>query len=144
MLKRTLTLPALPKSQQFPLEITSPETGNYNCIAWALEETNWNYWPHPEPFFAWHPAVPREETLEALVQFFQTHGFEVCENSRLEKGFNKIALFAKDGVPTHVARQVSSKKWTSKLGILEDVRHTIEAISGGVYGEVAVFMKKKK
>ncbi len=60
-----------------------------------------------------------------------------------EKGFIKIALFAKDNIPTHAARQLPNGLWTSKLGILEDVRHSLSAISGGIYGSVVVVMKRK-
>jgi hypothetical protein len=143
MAKRKLSLTSFPNSFDQPLEITSPDTGNYNCIAWALDETALNYWPSPDAFFAWNPRLAREETVEAFILFFKGYGYEVCENGRLEKGYQKIALFAKDGLPTHTARQLTGKKWTSKLGILEDVRHTLNAISGGIYGEVVVFMKKK-
>jgi len=36
-----------------------------------------------------------------------------------------------------------SGKWTSKLGRLEDIEHdTPDDVAGGVYGEVAGFMKR--
>ncbi len=144
MKKQYLTLPAFPNSQIEPLEITSPDTGNYNCIAWALEETDSNYWAQPADIFDWKPDVPREETLVSFVQLFQTVGYEICEKDDLERGFQKVALFAKDRLPTHAARQLPGGEWTSKLGILEDVRHSLFAISGGLYGEVAVILKKKR
>lgn len=44
---------------------------------------------------------------------------------------------------THVARQLTDGKWTSKLGQLEDIVHsTVDAIAGSDYGEVIQFMKR--
>lgn len=143
MAKQFLTLPTFPNSALEPFEVTSIATGNYNCIAWALEQTNRNYWPQPEDFFDWLPGVPRIENLESFLIFFKTAGYEVCENGLPESGFQKIALFAKDELPTHAARQLSEDTWTSKLGVLEDVRHSLLNISGGLYGEVVVYMKRK-
>jgi hypothetical protein len=126
-----------------PFEATSPASGRYNCIAWALEETSRFYWPGPEEFFNWVDDLPRTETLEILARLFQGRGYEVCKNTVLEAGFQKVALFAKDGLPTHAARQLPDGFWTSKLGALEDVRHSLSAISGGLYGEVALVLKRK-
>ena len=143
MRKRYLTLDSLPNSYVEPLVVTSLATGNYNCIAWALENTSHFYWPGPEAFFYWEFDLLREETIDSFVQLFARYGYEICENALKEKGFTKIALFTKDNVPTHAARQLPNGLWTSKLGILEDVRHTLFAISDGLYGSVALVLKKK-
>ena len=48
----------------------------------------------------------------------------------------KIALYAREGVPTHAARQLPGGGWSSKLGPNVDIEYaTLEAIGGGVYGE---------
>ena len=142
MSKQFLTLPAFPNSALEPLEVTSIATGNYNCIAWALEETYRNYWVQPEDFFDWLPSVPHLETLESFIAFFKTAGYDVCDSDQPEPGFQKIAFFVKDGLPTHAARQLSDGTWTSKLGVLEDVRHSLFSVSGGLYGEVAVVLRR--
>ncbi len=41
-----------------------------------------------------------------------------------------------------MARQVESGLWTSKLGSLEDIEHSLEALEGSVYGAVAVLLKR--
>jgi hypothetical protein len=62
-------------------------------------------------FNASYPGVPREETIEAFKQAFQTLGYEVCEDDVLEEGFQKIAIYANSNkVPTDVARQLPSGK----------------------------------
>ena len=143
MRQQYITLDSLPNSFVEPLVITSLATGNYNCIAWALEDTEHFYWTGPEEFFYWEADLPREETIDSFVQLFRQHGYEICENALKERGFTKIALFTKDNIPTHAARQLLNGLWTSKLGILEDVRHTLFAISDGLYGSVALILKKK-
>jgi hypothetical protein len=142
MKKQLLQLHSLPNSIQEPFEITSPDTGTYNCIAWALERTDRNYWVQPEEFFYWPPGLPRIESLDAFILLFELAGYVNCDTGELEPGFQKIALFVKNGLPTHAARQLPEGQWTSKLGILEDVRHSLQSISGGLYGEAAVFMKR--
>ncbi len=141
--KQWLSLPSLPNSIDDPMEITSPDNGKYNCVAWALGQTVGFWWPKSDGVFDWPKDLPRIETRQNFIEFFKRHGFETCENGDFEKGFEKIALFEKNGKPEHVCRLLKKDVWTSKLGILEDVRHSIFAISGGFYGEVAVFLKRK-
>lgn len=138
-----LSLDSLPNTHIEPLVVTSMATGNYNCIAWALEDTTHFYWTGPKEHFYWPDDLSREESMASFIQLFAKHGYTICSNALKEKGFTKIALFAKDGLPTHAARQLPNGLWTSKLGILEDVRHTLSAISDGIYGSVALLFKKK-
>jgi hypothetical protein len=46
------------------------------------------------------------------------------------------------GVPTHAARQVAADRWTSKLGELEDIEHSLRDLEGAVYGSVVQIMKR--
>jgi hypothetical protein len=48
-------------------ELTSPDTIDYNCVAWAAEEDDIWWWPDPFLESYWPYDVPREETLEALM-----------------------------------------------------------------------------
>ncbi|MBD2357158.1 hypothetical protein H6G41_21460 [Tolypothrix sp. FACHB-123] len=125
--------------------ITSPDTPDYNCVGWAAEDDqNW-WWPDIQNLHYWPPGVPREETIEAFKQAFRTLGYEVCENDVLEEGFQKIAIYANSNkVPTHVARQLPSGKWTSKLGQDEDIEHNnLQGLTGQPgYGEVACIMRR--
>ncbi len=43
MAKKYISLDVLPATLAEPLEVTSVATGNYNCIAWALENTSLFY-----------------------------------------------------------------------------------------------------
>jgi hypothetical protein len=96
----------------------------------------------------WPGSVPRQVTLQAFVAAFETLGYERCDGPDLETSAEKIAIFGQrditgHSVPTHVARQLESGEWTSKLGSLEDIRHEIPGSVGGpLYGEVATYMKR--
>jgi hypothetical protein len=127
--------------------VTSPRDTKYNCIAWAAGDTTQWWWPVvPDPLrrFYWPAGVPREETLEAFRQAFATLGYEVCNDDRLEEGYEKVAIFALMGVPRHAARQLPDGRWTSKLGEMEDIEHDLHDLTGMVYGSVALVMKRPR
>ena len=121
---------------------TSPATPRYNCIAWAVGVTDAWWWPVPQAVHYWPRGVPAEETLHAFFQAFATLGFIPATDSQLESGFQKLALYVRDGKPTHAARQQSDGSWTSKQGKHIDIRHTLAGLEGPVYGQVAGFMKR--
>lgn len=87
----------------------------------------------------WPPNVPREESLASFIAAFTTQGYVPCAAANLDLGVQKIALYARDGVPTPSARQLSHGWWTSKLGPGVDIEHaTPNDLGGGVYGEVVM------
>ena len=135
--------------QLFPLlrinsyQITSSATTEYNCIAWAACETDRWWWPDPLGISYWPNNSPRAETLEAFIQTFQASGYQTCDTSDLEPGLEKIAIFTKlTGKPTHIARQRSNGRWTSKIGELEDIEHELESLVGDTYGVIAQIMRR--
>jgi hypothetical protein len=65
-------------------------------------------------------------------------------DASVEPGFVKVALYAVAGEYTHASRQLSSGKWTSKLGKGVDIEHDApDDVGGGSYGELLGIMKKK-
>lgn len=127
--------------------ITSPQTPRYNCIAWAAEDTNSWWWPVPKKFFQlgyhWPEEVPRKETLPAFVAAYESLGYEKCDTSEHEEGFQRVAIFSDEhDKPTHAARQLENGYWTSKCGKLEDIEHELSLLEGERYGTVACIMKK--
>ena len=42
--------------------LTSPDTIDYNCVAWAAETDEEWWWPDPMEQEYWPDGVPREET----------------------------------------------------------------------------------
>jgi hypothetical protein len=83
---------------------------------------------------------------------FRTLGYEPCDSAEPESDCEKVAIYVDLlNRPTHMARQLSSGWWTSKLGGLEDVIHrTLSEIEGtGIpddrdYGRVAIFLRRPK
>jgi hypothetical protein len=69
-------------------------------------------------------------------------GFERCDDADWEPGVEKLAIFADASGPTHVARQLPNGMWTSKMGKMEDIEHTLEGLSGGKYGYVQVILRR--
>src|SRR5262249_3442586 len=124
--------------------VTSPFDPVYNCIAWAAGVTDGWWWPTGDPQRVhWPAGATHEETLEAFREVFASLGYVLCETDQPEPGFEKIALFANaQGVPQHAARQLPSGRWTSKLGLLEDIEHDLHAIEGSEYGLVVMVMKR--
>lgn len=126
--------------------VTSPISRIYNCIAWAAGDTGAWWWPDSDPdndAAYWPPGIERVETLAAFVAGFATLGYLPCQNADLESGFEKVAFFARrDGLPTHAARQLADGRWSSKLGVREDIEHDLQALEGVVYGWVAQILKR--
>lgn len=133
--------PDFPRLTAANHHITSPSAPDYNCIAWAVGDTE--HWWQPGVF--WPIAIPQDGFgIDVLAESMQSQGFAVCETAVLEEGFQKVALYATSAFYTHACRQLPSGKWTSKLGRMEDIEHdSPDDLAGGVYGSVVLFMKRK-
>lgn len=144
------------KERRYPLllrsgyEVKSPATPDYryNCVAFAADDEDRWWWPDPHGEAFWPDSAKREVTREAFVQAYNSIGYTICEGGAVEVGFEKIALYEKDSLPTHAAKQLEDGRWKSKLGEWEDIEHnTAEAVQTfqgiGIYGEAVVYMKRK-
>ena len=124
--------------------VTSPEDLNYNCIAWAVGENDVWWWPDLMLTRYWPEEIPRQETIDAFVQAFSLKGYSQCNDSGLEQGYEKIALFAINQTPTHASRQLPSGHWTSKLGESFDISHQIDTLNGSpIYGSIALYFRRE-
>jgi hypothetical protein len=140
-----------------------PLPGAYNCIAFAADDRRCWWWPDPDAY--WPPwSKSREETVACFVRTFKWLGYSPCVSSRLQFGYEKVALYAihksarettlptnwrgfDDWVPTHMARQLPDGAWTSKCGGNEDIAHfTLDALEqyGSLlcYGCPVVYMRR--
>lgn len=128
--------------------VTSPPTPRYNCVAWADERTDRFISPvlYDEMLglYPWPEGIPREDTVEAYTMVLATFGYEVCQSGTLQEGIEKVAIFGHGQVAEHVARQLSSGRWTSKMGQWEDIEHDLEALVGGAYGKVLLFLQRAR
>ena len=124
-------------------ETTSPASSDYNCAAWAARDDQVKWWPHPVlPEYYW-PTPRRDDSLDAFIEGFGALGYAACESPELESGYEKVAVFANADGPQHVARQLSTGRWTSKLGELEDINHsTLADVECDDYGRPVLFMRR--
>lgn len=138
-------LTPFPNLENTHFVVTSPKDISYNCIAWAAEENDRWWWPDPMFIGFWPDSVSREVTLKAFIKAFGLLGYSPCANGDYEDGCEKVALFLDDEkIPTHMARQLDSGKWTSKLGLLKDIEHDLTGVEGKEYGKVAQFLKRTR
>lgn len=139
-----VTFREFPNSARDPFIKTSEVTLIYNCIAWAAGDTSRWYEPDPKGIYYWPADIPREYTVSAYVQLYESLGYEKCGHGNLESDFDKVAVFAKKLMPTHAAKQLSNGFWSSKLGKNIDVSHSLFAIENGQYGNVVQFLRREK
>src|SRR5438045_882531 len=80
------------------------------------------------------PGRPDDYGAGVLEQVFLSLGFTDCAaDIRVESGFEKVALYDNGLFYTHAARQLSSGKWTSKLGKEDDIEHdTPDDVAAGL------------
>ena len=122
--------------------ITSDATADYNCAAWVAGVTDEWWWPEEGSFW---PTEIRQLSLASFVAALGELGYEPCEGHQVEPGFQRIAIYVgRDGVPTHLARQLASGVWSSKCGQLEDITHLLEGLEGPppAYGTAAQILRR--
>ncbi len=111
----------------------------YNCIAWAAAVSD-EWWA---PGGVWPDNFPDDHSVESLIKVYEHHGFLRCEHGAVETGFDKLAIYSKNNIWQHAARQLADGQWTSKLGPDDDISHaTVEALEGPAYGSVVQYMKR--
>jgi hypothetical protein len=121
-------------------EVTSPPTDDYNCIAWAAgDDTRW-WEPDPLDVYYWLASSPREYTVDAYVRAYEDAGYRRVQQA--SPGDERVAIFVKDGIPQHAARELPSGRWTSKCGELEDITHEISALEGAFYGTAVIVLRR--
>jgi hypothetical protein len=132
---------------------SSPETKQYNCIAYAVGDSQ-RWWqpltPDQQrllpPFYFWPRGVRRGDySVANYIRAYQTLGYTACGmNGDLEPGFAKVVLYELDGRATHAAMQLPNGDWSSKAGPFQDFCHAgPDAVAGGLYGNIAVYMRRQ-
>jgi hypothetical protein len=124
--------------------VTSDWNFNNNGIAWAVgdKERWWDdfrgcYWPDKEA---------ESDTVEGWLRIFALSGYyEFAGSGDLEDGFEKVAIYVKDGEPSHAAHQLESGAWSSKLAFENDIEHdSLGVLEGNFFGEVAHILKRRR
>lgn len=109
-------------------EITSNPADVPNCIGWALRDYAGFWDPDAAVMrvagYRWLPNGPYDWEVSTVAKIFEMHNYSDCDmDDSLEPGFEKIAIYVNHEQDIHVARQLASGKWTSKLGVKEDLDH---------------------
>ncbi|HLX64550.1 MAG TPA: hypothetical protein VKX17_24975 [Planctomycetota bacterium] len=121
--------------------ITSPRDPKYNCVAWAAGSSD-TWWECTKGYY-WPVDYPTSPSVNALKDAYAALGFVECDNSNLEPGFEKLAIYALNEEYMHAARQLPNGWWTSKLGPDEDIEHqTLEALLNRDYARIACIMRR--
>jgi hypothetical protein len=121
-------------------QVTSPPSLDYNRIAWAAGDDQRWWWPDDDSHW---PGDRRDRSASAFCQSYGTLGYVPTDNSSLEPGLEKIALYADRGRVTHAARQLANGRWTSKLGMDVDIEHDLPGLEGPVYGKVIQILMRR-
>ena len=135
-----------PNIEKDGYEITSEETADYNCFAWVMGDKSQWWSPVENKGYYWLSNLPKNLDVENFCELYKKAGnYFSCDNDRLESGIEKIAIYAdSEGNVTHVAKQLNSGKWTSKLGDWEDIEHnSLPSLEGNFYGKVVRILKRK-
>lgn len=115
--------------------VTSGQSDDYNCLGWVVEqriELAEAWWPPGRSPLTtagtkWMAHLPTDPTdPDTFAAFLAEFGFTRAsteEDGRLEDRIEKVVMYAKDGIPSHFARQRTDGTWCSKLGGLADVTH---------------------
>jgi hypothetical protein len=125
-------------------EETSERTCLYNCIAWAAGDTEKWWWPSEDAY--WPEGLSHDESTDNFkLAFRQERNYEPCADGSIEAGYEKVAIYAIAGKTKHMARQLESGAWTSKLGMGWDISHqTLEGVETNRYGKAVEYMKRPR
>jgi hypothetical protein len=143
--KKTLQMvkAKFPRLNNSHVKLTSPNTSQYNCIAWAAGFSDRWFWPSPN--YYWPAGIPVVATEAAFEAAYKTLGFEKVEMMENDaQTADWIAIFVQGKFVTHASRLLPNGFWTSKLGPGVDIEHSLNGLEGSEYGTVAFFMKRLK
>ena len=122
-------------------EIVEEPSSRYNCIAYAAGRADDWWWPDGINY--WPPWATLTDRIASLVEVFAGLGYEQCDDSRAQAGYQKVALYEVQGEMKHAAAQMPNSRWRSKMGQGPVIEHrSPESLSGGPYGEATVYMRK--
>ena len=128
---------SFPNLRREGFTVVDPLSEVYNCIAYAAGDTC-EWWSHV-PGSYWPPHATRSDSIASLLEVFVGLGYEQCDDSSVETGHQKVALYETQGVWTHAAVQMPNGTWRSKMGEGPVIEHrSPESLAGGVYGERAL------
>jgi len=132
---------AFPNLSEEEFQTVGEPSIQYNCIAYAAGDTS-KWWDSIGRRY-WPVYATRSDSIESLIEVFAGLGFQQCQDSSVEVGYEKVALYEDQGEWTHAAAQIPTGRWRSKMGEGPVIEHrSPESLSGGIYGEATVYMRR--
>ena len=130
-----------PKLSTEDFEAVDQSEPRYNCIAYAAGDIAKWWWPDGINY--WPPWATLDNRIESLKEAFTGLGYNPCDDSDTEEGYQKVALYEHQGRFKHAALQMPSGRWRSKMGKGPVVEHNSpESLANGIYGCPTVFMRR--
>ena len=137
-----LLVEAFPRLSGEKFEIVAQPSNQYNCIAYAAGDVS-VWWGIVEEDNYWPDYATRSNRIESLIEVFGGLGFQQCQYSSLESGYEKVALYEEQGEWKHAALQTPSGYWRSKMGHGPVIEHlSPESLSDGMYGNPTIYMRR--
>ena len=122
-------------------EVVARPSERYNCIAYAAGDVTEWWWPDGINY--WPSWATLDTKMESLVEALAGLGYEQCNDSTSEDGYEKVALYEVQGEFQHAAIQMPNGRWRSKMGQGPVIEHrNPESLSGGMYGNPMTYMRK--
>jgi hypothetical protein len=130
-------------------EPVSEDSDEYNCIAWAADVIDDRWWPHSNPADSYWPITWRSVERDCFIEAFRVAGkYEPCGSDfDFDPNYEKVALYEKpNGEPTHMARQLESGRWASKVGVFgwDIIHETVHGVEGHTYGRAALALRRNR
>lgn len=123
---------------------TSPIEIGQNCVSYAAGDAQRRWWDPFKPDGYWPDGLDRDDSIQTFVRLFESMGFKVCQDESVEPGFEKVAIYGTSGTFGHVALQLPSGAWASKLGELEDIEHqTLAGLISVHYGHPVRYLRRQ-
>ena len=136
-----MLIEALPNLSEEDFEIVEQPSERYNCMAYAAGDVTEWWWPDAISY--WPPWATDDNRIESLKEVFAGLGFEHCDDSKAEDGYEKVALYEVQGTFQHAAVQMPNGRWRSKMGQGPVIEHlSPESLSGGMYGNPTIYMRR--
>ena len=136
-----LLIESFPNLSSEDFEFVGACTEQYNCIAYAAGDTT-KWWSPSWPYY-WPPWATRDNRMESLMEAFAGLGYEQCDDSNVEDGYQKVVLYGFQGSFEHAAVQMPNGRWHSKMGQGPQIEHhSPESLSGGPYGDAMIYVRR--
>lgn len=139
---RQALVEVFPRLSGETFDIVAPSSTAYNRIAYAAGDVS-EWWGISGKNEYWPDFATRSHRMESLIEVFVGLGYQQCKDSRLESGFEKVALYEQEELWKHAALQTLTRRWRSQMGQGPLIEHlNPESLSDGEYGSPTIYIRR--